>query len=118
MMKKKMDKEIMLGAFASYTRGMGTIGSVAKFNNVDSASFLEGAQSRVRDGRIWGLKKGLKGGKADVGKALNNKKVGAEAGKCVGVNVGKNPRRNTRGNDSRGKGMATSGIKDSVVSTK
>ena len=37
-MKKKMNKEIMLGAFASHTRGMGTIRGVAKFNNVDSAS--------------------------------------------------------------------------------
>ena len=66
-MKKKMNKEIMLGAFASHTRGMGTIRSVAKFNNVDSASLLERAQSRLRDGRIWGLEEGLKGGKAGVG---------------------------------------------------
>ena len=49
---------------------------------------------------------------------MNNKKVGAEAGKCVGVNLGENPRRNTRGNDTRGKGMATSGIHYSVIASK
>ena len=49
---------------------------------------------------------------------MNNKNVRAETGKGVRVNLGEDPRRDACREDPRGKGMATSGIKDSVVSTK